>query len=64
MKLYGRLDSEFVQTEVVGRGRHIPTGEIPSRLNSRSLAFCDLRRDVLGRPKQESYQARLPTHAA
>ncbi|OLS30339.1 MAG: hypothetical protein ThorAB25_10400 [Candidatus Thorarchaeota archaeon AB_25] len=64
MKLYGILDSEFVQIEMVGRGRRIPTGEIPSRLNSRSLAFCDLRRDILSRPKQESYQARLPTHAA
>jgi hypothetical protein len=60
---YGRLDSEINQKEMVGRGRLIPTGDIPSRLNSRSLAFCDLRHDFLSRPKQESYQARLPTRA-
>jgi hypothetical protein len=63
MNLYGRLDSWFVQIEMVGRGRRIPTGKIPCRLNSRSLAFCDLRLEFLSRPKQESYQARLPTHA-
>ena len=28
---------------MVGRGRRIPIGKVPGRLNSRSLAFCDLR---------------------
>jgi len=37
---------------MVGRGRRIPMGEVPSRLNSRSLALCDLRQSSSAAPSK------------
>lgn len=64
MKLSGWSIRQIRERRSGGPGEICSDRDFPNRLNSRSLAFCDLRREFLSRPKQESYQARLPTRSS